>query len=83
VTAIVSTSPQRPEDVVGEWPDAGAAGVESAIERARLLGAAARRDAPDVAAVALRLGRPVRDGLASLAVPAERYWAERSALPWS
>jgi aryl-alcohol dehydrogenase-like predicted oxidoreductase len=37
----------------------------------------------NVAAVALRLEPGALDGLASLAVPAERYWAERSALPWS
>ena len=32
---IRSTSPQRPDDVVGEWPDAGAAGVDGAAGRAR------------------------------------------------
>jgi alpha-ketoglutaric semialdehyde dehydrogenase len=36
VTAVVSTSPQRPDDVVGEWPDAGAEGVERAIDAARV-----------------------------------------------
>jgi aldehyde dehydrogenase (NAD+) len=35
VTTIVSTSQQRPDDVLGEWPDAGAEGVERAIASAR------------------------------------------------
>ena len=35
MSTIVSTSPQHPRDVVGEWPDEGAAGIEKAIERAR------------------------------------------------
>ena len=35
MSTIVSTSPQHPGDVVGEWPDEGAAGIEKAIERAR------------------------------------------------
>jgi alpha-ketoglutaric semialdehyde dehydrogenase len=35
VRTIVSRSPQRPGDVVGEWPDVGAAGAERAIEVAR------------------------------------------------
>jgi len=32
---IRSTSPQRPDDVVGEWPDTGAEGVDRAARRAR------------------------------------------------
>jgi acyl-CoA reductase-like NAD-dependent aldehyde dehydrogenase len=31
VSTIVSTSPQRPDDVVGEWADAGVEGAERAI----------------------------------------------------
>jgi alpha-ketoglutaric semialdehyde dehydrogenase len=31
---IRSTSPQRPGDVVGEWPDSGSAGVAGAVDRA-------------------------------------------------
>ena len=35
MTTIVSTSPQRPDDVVGEWPDAGVEGAHRAIDAAR------------------------------------------------
>jgi alpha-ketoglutaric semialdehyde dehydrogenase len=35
VSTIVSTSPQRPDEVLGEWPDAGVDGVERAIGVAR------------------------------------------------
>ena len=35
MSAIVSTSPQHPDDVVGEWPDAGAEGIQRAITAAR------------------------------------------------
>jgi alpha-ketoglutaric semialdehyde dehydrogenase len=35
LSTIVSTSPQQPGDVVGEWPDAGVGGAERAIAAAR------------------------------------------------
>jgi aldehyde dehydrogenase (NAD+) len=43
MTTIVSTSPQRPDDVVGEWPDAGTEGAQRAIDAARAAAEAWRR----------------------------------------
>jgi alpha-ketoglutaric semialdehyde dehydrogenase len=54
VTTIVSTSPQRPDDVVGEWPDAGAAGAARAIHAARRAAEAWRRTTAHERGAALR-----------------------------
>jgi acyl-CoA reductase-like NAD-dependent aldehyde dehydrogenase len=43
VSTIVSTSPQRPDEILGEWPDAGVDGVERAIGGARAAAEAWRR----------------------------------------
>jgi aldehyde dehydrogenase (NAD+) len=43
VSTIVSRSPQRPDDVVGEWPDAGTAGAEDAIDASRAAAVGWRR----------------------------------------
>ncbi|MGZ4115490.1 MAG: aldehyde dehydrogenase family protein [Actinomycetota bacterium] len=43
MSTIVSTSPQHPEDVVGEWPDPGIDGAERAIAAARVAAEGWRR----------------------------------------
>ena len=43
---IRSTSPQHPGDLVGEWPDAGAAGVDAAVEPGRVAASGWRASGP-------------------------------------
>jgi aldehyde dehydrogenase (NAD+) len=62
---IRSASPQRPGDVVGEWPDAGASWVAAAVERSRAALDSWRTEA------AFERTRVLRDAAARLRTSAE------------